>query len=133
MVPVHDREQIAKLRASWIRATTVIRQPTEQLDDYFGLSLGLYFNFVELYGLSLAALLLAIIAGIFLGLGKSALSVMTITWSFGFILSWRHKQTTRSYTKGILNSVGRGWEEARPEHFGQGNSKITFFYFTIVK
>lgn len=45
---------------------------------------------------------------------------ITIIWSFCFILEWRKRQTTRAYEKGILNTVGRGWEEARPEHFGNG-------------
>lgn len=52
---------------------------------------------------------------------------ITIIWSFCFILEWRKRQTTRAYQKGILNTVGRGWEEARPEHFGNG------FYVLSVK
>lgn len=127
MQPVHDREQLGKLRASWLRnLRSIIRQPLGQLDDYFGSQLGLYFNFIETYAFSLACLLLGIILSFVLGLGPTGISLMTTMWSFGFILAWRQRQTTRAYTKGILNSIGRGWEEARPEHFGQGNHKLAY-------
>ena len=80
--------------------------------------MGLYFDFVETYAQSLVLLLVAVISGMFLNVGFTGLSLLSIIWSFGFILVWRQKQTTRAYNKGILDSVGRGWEEARPEHFG---------------
>jgi len=119
MQPVHDREHLGKLRGTWIRGSRLMRQPVDDLDSYFGVHLGLYFNFVETYGQSLVALLLCMIAvGATIGFSSTVASVLTIIWSFAFILEWRRRQTTRAYTKGILNRIGRSWEEARPEHFG---------------
>ena len=125
MQPVHDREHLGKLRGTWIRGSRLMRQPVDDLDSYFGVHLGLYFNFVETYGQSLVALLLCMIAvGATIGFSSTVASVLTIIWSFAFILEWRRRQTSRAYKKGILNRIGRSWEEARPEHFGSVSKVI---------
>ena len=54
--PCHDRETLKKLRGNWIMAPSpkhIIKQPIDQLDAYFGLELGLYFQFIEHYAHSL--------------------------------------------------------------------------------
>ena len=89
------------------------------LDEYFGVELGLYFSFVETYARALVVLVLVIFANMVLNLNPMLTSVLVIAWSFGFILVWRRGEMDRAYNKGILNTVERGWEEARPEHFGK--------------
>ena len=97
----------------------IINQPLKMLDEYFGIELGLYFSFVETYARALVALVLVIFANMALDLNPMLTSVLVIAWSFCFILVWRRSQVDRAYKKGILNTVERGWEEARPEHFGK--------------
>ncbi|CBY18514.1 unnamed protein product [Oikopleura dioica] len=117
---LHDREDLDKLRASWLRnKMNIINQPLKMLDEYFGIELGLYFSFVETYARALVALVLVIFANMALDLNPMLTSVLVIAWSFCFILVWRRSQVDRAYKKGILNTVERGWEEARPEHFGK--------------
>lgn len=119
---IHNRENVKKMRGSWLKSFSVghiIQQPLDELDKYFGLEMGLYFNFVQHYGIGLFVLAMFILILIMLGQGQSSLiSVITIVWSFVWLYSWRGAEAKRSYENGSLNTIGRGWEEARPEYFG---------------
>ena len=91
------------------------------LDSYFGIELGLYFEFVQHYGLALAWLSLSILFSLLIlenDVHSRATAVMTSIWAFLFVYSWRSKQVKRAYHNGSLNTTGRGWEEARPQYFG---------------
>ena len=61
--PCHDRESLKKLRGSWLKSFSprkIISQPISELDKYFGTELGLYFQFVEHYAVSLFWLILLV-------------------------------------------------------------------------
>jgi hypothetical protein len=95
--------------------------------------LGLYFNFVETYAQSLVILLALTLAGVLFNWGSNISSVILVFWSFGFILEWRRRQTTRAYNNGILDTIERGWEEARPEYFGHFGFKIFLKCINLLK
>jgi len=121
--PSHDRETLKKLRGSWLKSfnpKNIVSQPIADLDAYFGTELGLYFQFVEHYAVSLFWLILIILTMRLTGISKGSrlISLGTIVWSFMWIYQWRKRQVDRAYRNGTLNSTDRGWEEARPHYHG---------------
>ncbi|XP_036395746.1 anoctamin-10 [Megalops cyprinoides] len=119
--PLHEKEGLKKLSLSWYRKVKLSYQPLDDIRQYFGESLGLYFAFLEYFTFALAPMA-------FIGIpyylfawedyDKYVLfAVFNLVWSTVILEVWKRYSASLAYSWGTL-SRKKAFEEPRPGFHG---------------
>ncbi|XP_058824680.1 anoctamin-10 isoform X2 [Topomyia yanbarensis] len=122
---LHDKSKLRKLRHVWIKPTKP--QPIDEIRDYFGESVGMYFSFLGFYTY-------ALIFPTVLGLLQMALSEETetvpffcifyVAWMKVFLELWKRKSSSHAYRWGTITMTNL--DEPRVGYYGKlGRDPIT--------
>ncbi|XP_041778401.1 anoctamin-10 isoform X2 [Anopheles merus] len=115
---LHDKRTLKELRHRWIKPTRV--QPIDEIRDYFGESVGMYFSFLGFYTY---ALVVPTVFG-FLQLGLSEetetvpfFCVFYVVWMKVFLELWKRKSSSHAYRWGTITMTNL--DEPRPGYYGK--------------
>ncbi|XP_055550170.1 anoctamin-10 isoform X2 [Wyeomyia smithii] len=122
---LHDKSKLRKLRHVWIKPTQP--QPIDEIRNYFGESVGMYFSFLGFYTY-------ALIVPTALGLLQMALSEETetvpffcifyVVWMKVFLELWKRKSSSHAYRWGTITMTNL--DEPRVGYYGKlGRDFIT--------
>ncbi|XP_049288055.1 anoctamin-10 isoform X2 [Anopheles funestus] len=115
---LHDKRTLKELRHRWIKPARV--QPIDEIRDYFGESVGMYFSFLGFYTY---ALVVPTVFG-FLQLGLSEetetvpfFCVFYVVWMKVFLELWKRKSSSHAYRWGTITMTNL--DEPRPGYYGK--------------
>ncbi|XP_055642087.1 anoctamin-10 isoform X2 [Toxorhynchites rutilus septentrionalis] len=122
---LHDKPRLRKLRHVWIKPTE--HQPIDEIRDYFGENVGMYFSFLGFYTY-------ALVVPTILGLLQMALSeetetvpffcVFYVVWMKVFLELWKRKSSVHAYRWGTITMTNL--DEPRVGYYGKlGKDPIT--------
>ncbi|XP_053697737.1 anoctamin-10 isoform X1 [Sabethes cyaneus] len=122
---LHDKSKLRKLRHAWIKPTK--KQPIDEIRNYFGESVAIYFSFLGFYTY-------ALIVPTALGLLQMVLSeetetvpffcVFYVVWMKVFLELWKRKSTSHAYRWGTISMTNL--DEPRVGYYGKlGRDFIT--------
>ncbi|XP_058452350.1 anoctamin-10 isoform X2 [Malaya genurostris] len=122
---LHEKSKLRKLQHMWIKPTKP--QPIDEIRDYFGESVAMYFSFVGFYTY-------ALIVPTVLGLLQMALSeetetvpffcVFYVAWMKVFLELWKRKSSSHAYRWGTITMTNL--DEPRVGYHGKlGKDPIT--------
>ncbi|XP_050306991.1 anoctamin-10 [Anthonomus grandis grandis] len=111
LYPVHDEEQLNKLAGSWYMPR-FFRQPIEDIKDYFGESIALYFSFLESYTIALTVPALLGLCGTIFSETVPFFCVFNVIWVTTFLELWRRKSNELAYKWGTIGMTSM--DEPRP-------------------
>nr|XP_029727408.1 anoctamin-10 isoform X2 [Aedes albopictus]XP_029727409.1 anoctamin-10 isoform X2 [Aedes albopictus]XP_029727410.1 anoctamin-10 isoform X2 [Aedes albopictus]XP_029727411.1 anoctamin-10 isoform X2 [Aedes albopictus]XP_029727412.1 anoctamin-10 isoform X2 [Aedes albopictus]XP_029727413.1 anoctamin-10 isoform X2 [Aedes albopictus] len=122
---LHDKPKLRKLRHVWIKPTK--QQPIDEIRDYFGESVGMYFSFLGFYTY-------ALIVPTVLGLLQMLLSeetetvpffcVFYVVWIKVFLELWKRKSSAHAYRWGTITMTNL--DEPRVGYYGKlGRDPVT--------
>ncbi|CAF3930436.1 unnamed protein product [Rotaria sp. Silwood2] len=112
VIPLHNKEQLNRLRETWVWPKNIFKsQPIENIRQYFGVKIALYFCWLSFYT---KALCLPALYGIFIWYysGQSQElddklfiinSLLNIIWATGFLICWRRRQAELAYQWNTLD------------------------------
>lgn len=113
---LHDQEALKKLGGSWCK-TLFKKQPFDEIKDYFGESITLYFSFLGFYT---EALIVPVILGILqLFVSRETLPffcIFNVVWVTLFLEIWRRKSNELAYRWGTIGMTSM--DEPRPNFRG---------------
>eukprot|EP01138_Halocafeteria_seosinensis_P002015 gb/GECG01002064.1/.p1 GENE.gb/GECG01002064.1/~~gb/GECG01002064.1/.p1 ORF type:complete len:752 (+),score=70.30 gb/GECG01002064.1/:1-2256(+) len=98
--PLHNPQQLHKLRTSWVRSTKY--QPLGWIREYFGENVAFYFAFVGFYAWSLSFPALAALAVVLVGLIRSEDSVANTLIYYFRSVSSPHDDVVATRVKGAI-------------------------------
>ncbi|ESO03576.1 hypothetical protein HELRODRAFT_191881 [Helobdella robusta] len=115
--PLHDKRDLRKLIRNWVRSFWSF-QPLDDIHDYFGDSITIYFAFLGFYT---TFLLPPAILGVFFYLLSFFISyniigffcIFNIIWSSIFLVLWKRESSKLAYKWGSINHSR--FDEPRPE------------------
>ncbi|XP_056630386.1 anoctamin-10 isoform X1 [Diorhabda sublineata] len=114
--PLHDDETLKKLGRSWYK-TLFKKQPFDQIKNYFGESITLYFHFLSFYT---DALIVPVILGILqLFVSRETIPffcIFNVVWVTLFLEMWRRKSNELAYQWGTIGMTSM--DEPRPNFRG---------------
>ncbi|CAF1366308.1 unnamed protein product [Adineta steineri] len=126
IIPLHNKEQLNHLRDIWVWPKNVLKpQPIEDIRQYFGVKIALYFCWLSFYT---KALCLPAIYGIYIWYhtGQSQElddklfvinAFLNIIWATGFLIFWRRRQAELAYEWNTLDM--EQLEETRTTYKGE--------------
>ncbi|XP_067948258.1 anoctamin-10-like isoform X2 [Watersipora subatra] len=121
--PLHDKS-LTRLESIWYKSASLFRrQPLNEITEYYGETVGMYFAFLDYYTSSLR--IPAAVGFIFywFEFHKTSLysliilAAFNLIWSTAFLESWKRRANGLAYKWGTtdINII----EEARPEYYGK--------------
>ncbi|XP_049531072.1 anoctamin-10 isoform X1 [Anopheles darlingi] len=115
---LHDKRRLKELRHRWTKPTAP--QPIDEIRDYFGESVGMYFSFLGFYT---CALVVPTVFG-FLQLGLSEetetvpfFCVFYVVWMKVFLELWKRKSSSHAYRWGTITMTNL--DEPRVGYYGK--------------
>ncbi|UJR15035.1 hypothetical protein I4U23_002008 [Adineta vaga] len=126
IIPLHNKEQLNRLRDTWVWPKNVFKpQPIEDIRQYFGVKIALYFCWLSFYT---KALCLPAAYGVYIWYhtGQSQElddklfvinSFLNIIWATGFLIFWRRRQAELAHEWNTLDM--EQLEETRPTYQGE--------------
>lgn len=135
VLPLHDTEDLDKLRKGWVRAFFKY-QPLDKICDYFGVKIAIYFAWLGHYT---AALTVPAVVGFVLWIfcyGKEQQGVedacfvlfalMNVLWATLYLESWKRYCAELAYHWGTMDTQSELLTEPRPLFTGPlGQSPVT--------
>ncbi|XP_071953284.1 anoctamin-8-like [Antedon mediterranea] len=123
--PLHNNDDLAKLRQTWVQAVFK-KQPLDEINDYFGVKIAMYFAWLGRYT---TALILPAIFGTILWITESnddtnhdkhivIFSVFNIIWGTLYLESWKRRSAELAYQWGTLDSKHELITDPRPLYTG---------------
>lgn len=122
LFPLHENEPLTQLQRSWVRKLFSV-QPLDDIAEYFGVKIGLYFAWLGHYT---CALSVPAVFGVFLWLllynrsqtaqdiGHVLFSLFNVAWASLYLEAWRRYSVELSYRWGTLSTPQEFLEPPRP-------------------
>ncbi|KAM8838979.1 anoctamin-8 isoform 1-T1 [Synchiropus picturatus] len=140
MFPLHEQRILNQLMTSWVQAVCE-RQPLDDICDYFGVKIGMYFAWLGFYTNSM---LYPAVIGFLLWILAEAdqtsqdiccvvFALFNVVWATLFLERWKRREAELAYKWGTLDTPAESLEEPRPQFRGvKRTSPITgceeFYY-----
>ncbi|KFB49230.1 hypothetical protein ZHAS_00017235 [Anopheles sinensis] len=115
---LHDKRKLKELRHRWIKPTRV--QPIDEIRDYFGESVGMYFSFLGFY--TYALVVPTVLGFLQLGLSEETetvpfFCVFYVVWMKVFLELWKRKSSSHAYRWGTITMTNL--DEPRAGYYGK--------------
>uniref|UniRef100_A0A8C1YAL0 Anoctamin n=1 Tax=Cyprinus carpio TaxID=7962 RepID=A0A8C1YAL0_CYPCA len=140
MFPLHEQRILNQLMTSWVQAVCE-RQPLDDVCDYFGVKIGMYFAWLGFYTNSmLYPAVIGFLLWIFAESDQTSQDIccvvsalFNVVWATLFLERWKRREAELAYKWGTLDTPAESLEEARPQFRGiKRRSPVTgceeFFY-----
>ncbi|MEQ2239745.1 Anoctamin-8 [Ilyodon furcidens] len=125
MFPLHEQRILNQLMTSWVQAVCE-RQPLDDICDYFGVKIGLYFAWLGFYTNSM---LYPAVIGFLLWILAEAdqtsqdiccvvFALFNVVWATLFLERWKRREAELAYRWGTLDTPAESLEEPRPQFRG---------------
>ncbi|XP_038127178.1 anoctamin-8 isoform X3 [Cyprinodon tularosa] len=125
MFPLHEQRILNQLMTSWVQAVCE-RQPLDDICDYFGVKIGMYFAWLGFYTNSM---LYPAVIGFLLWILAEAdqtsqdiccvvFALFNVVWATLFLERWKRREAELSYRWGTLDTPAESLEEPRPQFRG---------------
>ncbi|XP_030753800.1 anoctamin-10 [Sitophilus oryzae] len=109
--PLHEEEALKKLAGSWYMPR-FMRQPIEDIRNYFGETIALYFAFLEYYTLSLVVPVILGLLGYVFTETVPFFCAFNVVWVTLFLELWKRKSNSLAYNWGTIGMTSL--DEPRP-------------------
>ncbi|XP_040924081.1 anoctamin-8 isoform X2 [Betta splendens] len=125
MFPLHEQRILNQLMTSWVQAVCE-KQPLDDICDYFGVKIGLYFAWLGFYTNSM---LYPAVIGFLLWILAEAdqtsqdiccvvFALFNVVWATLFLERWKRREAELAYRWGTLDTPAESLEEPRPQFRG---------------
>ncbi|XP_061588629.1 anoctamin-8 isoform X2 [Cololabis saira] len=125
MFPLHEQRILNQLMTSWVQAVCE-RQPLDDICDYFGVKIGMYFAWLGFYTNSM---LYPAAIGFLLWILAEAdqtsqdiccvvFALFNVVWATLFLERWKRREAELAYRWGTLDIPAESLEEPRPQFRG---------------
>ncbi|KAM4552861.1 anoctamin-8 isoform 4-T4 [Odontesthes bonariensis] len=125
MFPLHEQRILNQLMTSWVQAVCE-RQPLDDICDYFGVKIGMYFAWLGFYTNSM---LYPAVIGFLLWILAEAdqtsqdiccvvFALFNVVWATLFLERWKRREAELAYRWGTLDTPAESLEEPRPQFRG---------------
>ncbi|XP_071382991.1 anoctamin-8 [Centroberyx affinis] len=125
MFPLHEQRILSQLMTSWVQAVCE-RQPLDDICDYFGVKIGMYFAWLGFYTNSM---LYPAVIGFLLWILAEAdqtsqdiccvvFALFNVVWATLFLERWKRREAELAYKWGTLDTPAESLEEPRPQFRG---------------
>ncbi|XP_056277554.1 anoctamin-8-like [Pseudoliparis swirei] len=125
MFPLHEQRILNQLMTSWVQAVCE-RQPLDDICDYFGVKIGMYFAWLGFYTNSM---LYPAVIGFLLWILAEAdqtsqdiccvvFALFNVVWATLFLERWKRREAELAYRWGTLDTPTESLEEPRPQFRG---------------
>ncbi|XP_023191343.1 anoctamin-8-like isoform X1 [Xiphophorus maculatus] len=125
MFPLHEQRILNQLMTSWVQAVCE-RQPLDDICDYFGVKIGMYFAWLGFYTNSM--LYPAVIGFLLWILAEDdqtsqdiccvVFALFNVIWATLFLERWKRREAELAYRWGTLDTPVESLEEPRPQFRG---------------
>uniref|UniRef100_A0A674PRQ2 Anoctamin n=1 Tax=Takifugu rubripes TaxID=31033 RepID=A0A674PRQ2_TAKRU len=125
MFPLHEQRILNQLMTSWVQAVCE-RQPLDDICDYFGVKISMYFAWLGFYTNSM--LYPAVIGFLLWILAESdqtsqdiccvVFALFNVVWATLFLERWKRREAELAYRWGTLDTPAESLEEPRPQFRG---------------
>ncbi|KAJ8011299.1 hypothetical protein DPEC_G00056710 [Dallia pectoralis] len=123
--PLHEQRILSQLMTSWVQAVCE-RQPLDDVCDYFGVKIGMYFAWLGFYTNSM---LYPAVIGFLLWILAEAdqtsqdiccvvFALFNVVWATLFLERWKRREAELAYRWGTLDTPAESLEEPRPQFRG---------------
>ncbi|CAH0403409.1 unnamed protein product [Chilo suppressalis] len=134
MFPLHDRQALESLRKKWVK-TLFAPQPLDEISEYFGVKIAMYFAWLGHYTQSLTVpAVVGFIFWIWLGTANEnwkdiayvLFSLFNVLWACVYLETWKRYSNVLAYKWGTLDQRDDLLVEPRPLFQGEmGTSLVT--------
>ncbi|XP_061775811.1 anoctamin-8 [Nerophis ophidion] len=125
MFPLHEQRILNQLMTSWVQAVCE-RQPLDDICDYFGVKIGMYFAWLGFYT---SSMLYPAVIGFLLWILAEAdqtsqdiccvvFALFNVVWATLFLERWKRREAELAYRWGTLDTPAESLEEPRPQFRG---------------
>ncbi|XP_005721096.1 anoctamin-8-like isoform X2 [Pundamilia nyererei] len=125
MFPLHEQRILNQLMTSWVQAVCE-RQPLDDICDYFGVKIAMYFSWLGFYTNSM---LYPAVIGFLLWMLAEAdqtsqdiccvvFALFNVVWATLFLERWKRREAELAYRWGTLDTPTESLEEPRPQFRG---------------
>ncbi|EDO38807.1 predicted protein [Nematostella vectensis] len=126
MFPLHNHDDLAKLRKSWVQAFFK-KQPLDDICEYFGVKIAMYFAWLGMYTKWLIApAILGIVTFVLSMRGEVtrdwcvlAFNIFNIVWATLYLEAWKRKSAELAYRWGTLDMPSEALKDPRPLFRGE--------------
>ncbi|KAM8962195.1 anoctamin-8 isoform 2-T2 [Pelodytes ibericus] len=123
--PVHEQRILSRLMKSWVQAVCE-RQPLDDICDYFGVKVGMYFSWLGFYTSSLVyPAVFGMMLWFFTESDQTSrdiccvvFALFNVVWATLFLEGWKRKGAELAYKWGTLDTPAEFIEEPRPQFRG---------------
>ncbi|KAM4708102.1 anoctamin-8 isoform 2-T2 [Discoglossus pictus] len=123
--PVHEQRILSRLMKSWVQAVCE-RQPLDEICDYFGVKIGMYFSWLGYYT---SAMVYPALFGMMLWFFTESdqtsrdiccvvFALFNVVWATLFLEGWKRRGAELAYKWGTLDTPAEFIEEPRPQFRG---------------
>uniref|UniRef100_A0A6Q2XWW6 Anoctamin n=1 Tax=Esox lucius TaxID=8010 RepID=A0A6Q2XWW6_ESOLU len=123
--PLHEQRILSQLMTSWVQAVCE-KQPLDNVCDYFGVKIGMYFAWLGFYTNSM---LYPAVIGFLLWILAEAdqtsqdiccvvFALFNVVWATLFLERWKRREAELAYRWGTLDTPAESLEEPRPQFRG---------------
>ncbi|XP_041972095.1 anoctamin-8-like isoform X2 [Aricia agestis] len=134
MFPLHDRAKLESLRKKWVK-TFFSPQPLDEISEYFGVKIAMYFAWLGHYTQSLTVpAVVGFIFWVWLGTANDywkdiayvLFSLFNVLWACVYLETWKRYSNVLAYRWGTLDQRDELLVEPRPLFQGEmGTSAVT--------
>ncbi|XP_060807680.1 anoctamin-8 isoform X2 [Amyelois transitella] len=134
MFPLHERQSLENLRKKWVK-TLFSPQPLDEISEYFGVKIAMYFAWLGHYTQSLTVpAIVGFVFWIWLGTANETwkdiayvlFSLFNVLWACVYLETWKRYSNVLAYKWGTLDQRDELLVEPRPLFQGEmGTSVVT--------
>ncbi|KAM4809439.1 anoctamin-8 [Rhinophrynus dorsalis] len=123
--PVHEQRILSRLMKSWVQAVCE-RQPLDEICDYFGVKVAMYFSWLGFYTSSLVyPAIFGMMLWFFTESDQTSrdiccvvFALFNVIWATLFLEGWKRRGAELAYKWGTLDTPAEFIEEPRPQFRG---------------
>ncbi|KAG9486511.1 hypothetical protein GDO78_006726 [Eleutherodactylus coqui] len=123
--PVHEQRMLSRLMKSWVQAICE-RQPLDEICEYFGVKIGMYFSWLGFYTSSLVyPAVFGMMLWFFTESDQTSrdiccvvFALFNVVWATLFLEGWKRRGAELAYKWGTLDTPAEFIEEPRPQFRG---------------
>ena len=121
--PVHDKDKLKRLQTTWVK-NVLSKQPINEICDYFGVQIALYFSWLGHYttALSIPAIVGFLFWFFFYGhtdiledIGFVIFAFFNVIWATLYLESWKRRSAELAHTWGTADQRDELLAEPRPQ------------------
>ncbi|XP_040176414.1 anoctamin-8 isoform X2 [Rana temporaria] len=123
--PVHEQKILSRLMKSWVQAVCE-RQPLDEICEYFGVKIGMYFSWLGFYTSSLVyPAVFGMMLWFFTESDQTSrdiccvvFALFNVIWATLFLEGWKRRGAELAYKWGTFDTPAEFIEEPRPQFRG---------------